>query len=299
MSSASTRPAGRTRRSQRITATGVWTPPAGVYEVEVLCVGGGGGTGYVSSGAATAGWFAIAAGAGGGWPFRQRRYAVTPGVAVPVVIGAGGAGGFVAGARGGDGGVTRFGDMFAPGGGGSGYATAQAANSVLSDGGSPSYLCAPGNSAAVGGGGGGGYSGGGAPLAVVGTAVDPIPTAGGIAGQMGRGGSGAGGGALLPLGGATASVQTRATYPLITTNATSWAYHPLPGLGDSVPFSEYGAGGDGGFAPNTGTTRLGSDGPANTGKGASGAYVNPNGGGILTAPGNTGGSGIVIVFWEE
>ncbi len=81
------------------TTSGNWTVPAGVTRVRVRLVGGGGGSysnGYLGS---------------NGY-FREVELAVIPAAVMPVVIGAGGAGGVSTG----DGGQTTFGGVAADGG---------------------------------------------------------------------------------------------------------------------------------------------------------------------------------------
>jgi len=70
------------------TASGSWTVPAGVKKVDVFLVGGGGGGG--------ANMYDDACGSGGGTGGIFKFYpaiTVTPGVSIPITIGAGGAGG--------------------------------------------------------------------------------------------------------------------------------------------------------------------------------------------------------------
>ena len=66
---------------QQFTASGTWTAPTGVTQVEYLVVAGGGGGGY-NGGGGGAGGFRTATG-----------LAVTPGTSYTVTVGAGGTGG--------------------------------------------------------------------------------------------------------------------------------------------------------------------------------------------------------------
>lgn len=97
--------------SQFFTGSGTYTPPAGVYHVYVEIWGGGGGGGWCNG--------AVPASGGGGGGYSAGYLAVTPGVGIPVTIGASGTGGTGTG-TGGTGGTTTFGILSASGGAGGG-----------------------------------------------------------------------------------------------------------------------------------------------------------------------------------
>ena len=105
---------------QAITASGTFTVPAGVTQVEVEVWGGGAGSFASTSSVASGG------GSGGGFA-RKRITGLTPGQAIPVTIGGGGNGGTTAGAVAGAGGTSSFG-TFVSATGGSLNATASASN---------------------------------------------------------------------------------------------------------------------------------------------------------------------------
>ena len=101
--------------SQTFTSSGTFTVPAGVYEVQAECWGGGGGGG---GGASIFGLFGSGSGGGGGGgAFAERAMVpVTPGGTYTVTVGSGGSGGTGAplgtsgidGGDGGSGGSTSF-----------------------------------------------------------------------------------------------------------------------------------------------------------------------------------------------
>ncbi|GGF56797.1 hypothetical protein GCM10007301_15610 [Azorhizobium oxalatiphilum] len=89
---------------QRFSSSGTFTVPAGVNRVEVVVLsGGGGGGGANSTGAAAMSGNGGAMGAG--------SYAVTPGQAIPVIVGGGGSGGPAGANNGGAGGASSFGSF--------------------------------------------------------------------------------------------------------------------------------------------------------------------------------------------
>jgi hypothetical protein len=94
-------------RTQYFFASGTFTVPAGVTQVEVEVWGGGGGGGATADG--TSGSIAGNAGGGGGGGAycRKRITGLTPGATVAVTVGAGGAS--VANNAGGNGGTSSFG----------------------------------------------------------------------------------------------------------------------------------------------------------------------------------------------
>ena len=105
---------------QSFAASGNFIVPAGVTQVEVELWGGGSGCFASAAGIASGG------GSGGGYA-RKLVAGLTPGQAVPVTVGAGGAGGTVAGAAAGSGGTSNFGQYVSATGGSLNYlATASA-----------------------------------------------------------------------------------------------------------------------------------------------------------------------------
>lgn len=103
---------------ETFTASGSFIVPPGVTQVEVELWGGGSGS-YASvtgspNGSGSGG------GAGGGYA-RKRIFGLAPGQAVPVVVGAGGAGGTVAGGAATAGGISSFGSYFSATGGNLNY----------------------------------------------------------------------------------------------------------------------------------------------------------------------------------
>lgn len=114
--------------------------PAGVEQLQVVCVGSGGqgGGGYSSVGASGSGG---AAGGGGATTLATIRGSdVTAGGIVTVTAAAGGSGAGAAGSpgsTGSDGAATTFGALLKAGGGGGGQAAASAASNTSGGGGSP------------------------------------------------------------------------------------------------------------------------------------------------------------------
>ena len=98
----------------KITASGNFTVPQGVYKIMAWLIGGGGGAGETASGYTPGG-------SGGGGCFDILIATVTPGAVYPVTIGSGGAGATSASVNGNNGGATTFlGDSAGGGEGGGG-----------------------------------------------------------------------------------------------------------------------------------------------------------------------------------
>ena len=232
-------------------------------EVEVLVVAGGGG-----GGAGTAG------GGGGGGVIYNRNFAVTPGSALTVTVGAGGTGKVyvVSNTAGDNGGNSVFGSLTAIGGGGGGN---RDSSEVGKNGGS--------------GGGGGGAEGG----------VNGAGT--GTSGQGFAGGTGRGGGGGSAGGGGGGAGEVGQSSP-----STGLGGNGGNGLGFNISgtFTYYGGGGGGGghqgrssggiggggAGSENGPTYNAVAGTTNTGGGGGGG--GGAGGGQF---GGNGGSGIVIV----
>jgi len=131
---------------QTFTASGTWTCPAGVTEVEYLVIAGGGGAGGRQGGGGGAGGFRAGTG-----------FSVTPGADYVITVGAGGAGGSAAslGSPGTNGQNSIFSTITSAGGGGGGH-TNTSGLSGGSGGGGGSH---PDNVAGYAGNGGSGGSG--------------------------------------------------------------------------------------------------------------------------------------------
>jgi len=219
-------------------------------EVEVLVVAGGGGAGHWQS-----------AGGGAGGLIYNRNFAVTPGSAITVTVGGGGANaGSSGGAQGSNGGNSVFGSLTAIGGGGGGGINALT-----------------GKNGGSGGGGGGGYAGGSGGTGTSGQ---------GFAGGNGTSTSGAGGGGSGSIGsnGGT-NLGGNGGSGLGFDISGTFTYYAGGGGGGTVSAGTAGTGGLGGGG--NGSTSTGSNGTTNTGGGGGGGGEGPAGG--------NGGSGIVIV----
>lgn len=260
------------------TASGSWTVPDGVFEIEYLVVAGGGGGGTAHGGGGGAGGVRTNVG--------SAAYGVTPGSTYQVIVGDGGSGGasggYSDGAQGND---SSFADVVATGGGGGG-----------------TYKNPTGTTGRAGGSGGGGGAGESTPGGGgLGTAGQGFAGAGGTAivrdvRPLGSGGGGGGGGA----GGAgqpAAGLDGGNGGPGIFTRIRSAAGEYLAGGGGGGAYGTYGGvagssttgagGGNGGSATNT----AGSSGKANTGGGG-------GGGNDFTPGGGSGGSGVVILRYR-
>lgn len=206
---------------QVFTATGTYTPHAGMVNCIIECVGGGGGGGGTAS---AAGNQASGGGGGGAGSYSKLMAAtVTVGASQAVTIGAAGAAGTAGNNAGGNGGDTSVGTICIGKGGtggagssgfsGSGYAAGGAGG--VAGTGTVTTTGQPGGSTGVfniasglSGGGGSGMFGGGGVAATTATAV---------AGSAGTGhGSGGSGGASYNAGGTGAGGAGTAGYVVIT-----------------------------------------------------------------------------------
>ena len=249
-------------------ANGTFNVPIGVTEVDVLVVGGGGGGGRSATPNASGG------GGAGGVVF-QEAYAVTPGGAVSVTVGAGGAGSTGSGVAASDGGISTFGTLTANGGGHGGQN-----DPGLYDGTAGS---SGGGSASTGGNGGTGSQGnaGGNGQSVSG-------------GGAGGGGAGGAGGNASGNNGANGGIGVDYS----TYFGTTW--------GDNGWFAGGGGGGamDTGNTPGNGGQGGGGDAALNSGDNAN-ALANTGGGGgagnaeIANEAGGAGGSGVVLVRYKD
>jgi hypothetical protein len=171
---------------QAFSASGTYTPTAGMKFCLVVSTGGGGGSGGAVT-AATTNDCAVAAGGAAGGTCVELFAAATIGASQTVTIGAGGtAGAAGSGGNGGAGGNTTFGALHTAtgggGGNGSGVASAQSQDVAGPAGGVPT-----GGLANITGGDGGGGAG------FVGAGSDPWAAHGGDGGASFWGGGGRGG----------------------------------------------------------------------------------------------------------
>lgn len=235
-----------------------WTCPAGVTSVCVVAVGGGGG----GAGAAT---FAGAGGGGGlGW---INNYAVTPGSAYTVVVGAGGTGGNAA--NGNTGGNSYFVSTATVAGFGGGPGTQTTGGAGGSGG-----ACFPSTQGGQGGAGGASatLTGGG----------------GGAGGYTGNGG----------LGGATSTAGTAGTGGAGGGGGGSSSSNSRGGGGGGTGLLGAGTSGTGGTAGTTGGNGVGGSSGANGNTAGGGVYGGGGFGGDTTAfVGGNGGSGAVRIIW--
>jgi hypothetical protein len=241
--------------------------------VEVLVVAGGGSGGYGESNVNGGG----GGGGGAGGLIYNSNFAVTPGSALTVTVGSGGAVVANSGTTGGNGGNSVFGSLTAIGGGGGGGGDFE------------------GNNAGATGGSGGGAGGDGN----YGSTIFSAGTSGqGFAGgarngttnraAAGGGGAGGAGSSATPGANSTGTGGTGGTGLGFNISGTFAYYAGGGGGGASNNFSSgvvNSSGGIGGGGAGGGATGP-SNGTANTGGGGGGGYGSNAG---------TGGSGIVIV----
>lgn len=264
-----------------------WIVPAGVTSVDVLVVAGGGGGGATAYGSSN---IVGRGGGGAGGVLAAQGVAVTPETAIPIIVGAGGAGGIVDNPqttglnRGRNGEDSSFGALSAIGGGGGG----------------PAYSTGTNDGADGGSGGGAGFR-----SSVGGQGVAGQGNAGGSG--SGSGDTGGGGGGYSAPGQNTSGTAGRAGGDGITLEALGFA-DAVPVLGISAVGGGGGsgaysggtnAGGDGGLGgggKGGGSGYLpGEDGAPNTGGGGGGSGGGTGTNNVAEQKGGNGGSGIVIV----
>jgi hypothetical protein len=244
-------------------------------EVEVLVVAGGGGGGARHAG-----------GGGGGGVIHNRNFAVTPGSAITVTVGAGGIGDGrpgngatgASGAVGTNGGNSVFGSLTAIGGGvGASYSVRTSGVSGGSGGGSWGALNFASGTAGQGNAGGGGYP--------IGNNYTETAGGGGGAGSSG-------------VDGGTSSNQPGAGGLGLLFNISGSVQFYAAGGGAGANRLGGSALGGSGIGGNGGTTSslAGVAGVSNTGSGGGGAAYNGFPG--SSADGGAGGSGIVIVRYQ-
>jgi hypothetical protein len=271
------------------TSSGNWFVPPGTAAVYVVCIGGGGGGGGSGSATYETGVSGTGGGAGGGVGSLAQGFEELDGTSsVAVVVGPGGTGGAAggfgsSGGAGGDGGASSFGRFLICGGGeggGGSYYNINAGRGAS---------CAP--SAAPFGGSGDGISGG--------MATNSGVPANAIQQTIYGGGGGGGSDSYTPPGEGSASDSL--------TSGT--IYTGLPGAsgpcafggggGSASPFGDGGTGGSG--ATGCGTGQGGGSPAPDTGAGGGGAggsySTSVACGSSAGAPGGSGGSGEVIVYY--
>lgn len=188
-----------TVQQQSFTASGTYTPSAGMIYCQIQGIGGGGGGGGIAGGTAQSG--GGGGGGGGGW-VQVISTASAVGASQTVTIGAGGAGGTAGNNAGSSGGSTSVGAILqasgGSGGGGSsgnfgqgglGGTTTSAGFFAAAGGAGMSVTGGPSASVVAGVGGAGGNSRGGAGGVGVLSASSAQPGAAGV--RYGAGGSGA------------------------------------------------------------------------------------------------------------
>jgi hypothetical protein len=272
------------------TSSGNWTVPAWTAAVYVVCIGGGGGGGGSGSSTFETGVSGTGGGAGGGVGSLVQGFDELDGVSsVEVAVGLGGAGGAAggfgsSGDAGGDGGASSFGKFLVCGGGqggGGNYYNINAGSGAS---------CAP--SAAPFGGSGDGVPGG--------TATDSGVPANAIQQTTYGGGGGGGSDSYTPPGEGSASDSLTSGAIYTSLPGASGTCAMGGGGGSASPFGDGGAGGNG--ATVCGSGQGGGSPPPNTGAGgggAGGAYSTSVSCGTSNgAPGGSGGSGEVIVYYD-
>ena len=239
------------------TSTGstTWTAPLDVTSVEVLVVAGGGGANNSNGGNSTGG-------GGGGGVIYNTSYPVVPGVAYPIIVGAGGTPAASNSVNPLNGSNSQFANLVAIGGGfGAGRDPNTTGGSGGSGGGGNTYGSAGGRNIA-----GQGYLGG------IG-----VNYSAGVSG-----GGGGGGGAAGPGGNASGQSGGVNGPGIGLTISGALVYYGAGGVGQST---------GGSVSPVAGGTATNTNGAANTGAGGAGGSTN-NGT-------STGGSGVVIVKYKR
>lgn len=240
--------------------------PAGVTSVRVMTIGGGGAGGTDNGGGGGAGGFT-----------ENSSFAVTPGTALSVAVGAGGTAPAAPGSgKGGNGGNSVFGSITAVGGGGGGF---------------------HGGGAGSNGGSGGGAAGNGAASGGTGTAGQGNNGGSKIATTEGR--NAGGGGATTAGSDATANAPGaggNGTSSNITGSTVSYAGGG-GGAGriDTGNTVAGGAGGSGGGGVGAGSNGVAGAGTTNTGSGGGGGANNVSNASDPIRSGGAGGTGIIVV----
>lgn len=254
---------------QKFITSNTWTAPAGVKEVEVLVVGGGG------SGASGNG---DRGGGGAGGVVYNSAYAVVPGQAYTVTVGAGGQYPATPG-QGTAGGSSVFGTITALGGGGGGD------------------FGATGSAGASGGGGGGGDTGGSPFPGAGGSATQPSSASGGYGNAGGTGGTGTTNQGSRNLGGGGGGAGSVGKEGVSTKGGDGGNGLPFVVTGSLEYYAGGGAGGSNSGQGGNGGIGGGGKGSTSNSNGYSGA-ANTGGGGGGGALGGSGGSGVVILRYR-
>jgi hypothetical protein len=265
---------------QQVLTTGtVWTVPVGVSSVEVLVIGGGGSGG----GSATDGTASGGGGAGG--VVYESNYVVTPGQAINVAVGTGGAS-VNTNVNGNDGGSSIFGSLIAIGGGGGaagnpneGVIGALPGRPGGSGGGAGGRTAAPGGNGLTGQGHNGGTT---------------SPNGGGVGTNAGGGGGGAGQvgqNGQVNIGGTGGNGRYYGEIFGVSVGSNGW--FGGGGGGGVETGTNRGTGGQGGGGTGAGATIDATSGVANTGGGGGGGQHN-----TAIRPSGAGGSGVVIIRYR-
>lgn len=262
-----TRVGGDTILTYKTAGNSTFKAPAGVTNARVLVIGGGGAGGTDNAGGGGAGGF-----------IENASFAVTPGAATTVTVGAGGTAPPAPGSgKGGNGANSVFGSLTAIGGGGGGYHGGITGNNGGSGGG------VGGNAVASGGTGtaGQGNNGGGRTISVT------------------EGRNGGGGGANAVGANATASAPGVGgggkSSDITGTNTTYAGGGGGAGRNDTGNTVPGGLGGSGGGGRGAGSNGVAGAGAVNTGSGGGGGANNPSNSSDPVRSGAAGGSGIVVI----
>lgn len=275
------------------TGTTTWTVPSGVTDIRFMIVAGGGGGGYSGGG-----------GGGGGGVVYDTSYAVTPGHVWTINVGAGGTGSSSSNTTGGNGGPSIL------------YRSGTANFTALGGGGGGSYSGAAAHDGAAGGSGGGASSVRSAVTKNGGSAVNGTTDFGASSAGYAGGQTNSSVGNNYPYpsagGGGAGGIGKCAGYDVTTCTTVNNTGPGGNGRGDVIETGStlyYGGGGGGGIASNNGFRGIGGAGGGGNGSLSSTASgtagtdgLGGGGGGGGPAPyadGENGGSGVIIIRYEE
>ena len=271
-------------------SAGTWSVPAGVTSAYVVCVGGGGGGGGTGGATATSGLDGGSGGGGGGaGSFAEGFVDLQGTTSVAVAVGQGGSGGsagtqFTNGGPGGNGLPSSFGGYVACGGGGGGEGSPETSN------GSGGSLC---EAAPTSGGAGDGVPGGRSTSSGVSNSALQETVYGG--------GGGGGGSSSYPPGAGSPSDSLDSGTIYTGSPGPSGACAFGGGGGSASPFAHGGSGGAG--ASSCASGQPGGGAQANSGAGGGGGGGSYSTGASCGykpgATGGPGGSGVVIVYYQQ